>query len=328
MIHLLLSLVLWPAENPIPGADLTIPDRSIKVYVQDLGDPNKGAVSGYSLFNGEIPLGTKWLSGLPKGDKGWHDGVLPIVEGLPKLDKENSLGVPVYDYQQGSFVPFYARMWSRNPYGAYRDLVWPWKQGSALTVRTNRSKLYVSSTGSPTQALYVIGDYNEIWVQVETGTQSRHIQDLAAVRVKGKGNRISGSVKSDMCALFIDGPDSHVIDASLWGGSVGDDIGVLYFRRSSDGARVTNVSVRVLPRQYPWSHMVSGIYIDDLNSRFRLYNVSVWGAQYGIFSHGGSDNAIARYRSVGNETGYKFAKHFTTDTEPTGNSVSEYTEIQ
>ena len=302
------------------GSVVEPPTGSAVSYYVDGGDPNKGAVTGPYYFDGEpvVPAGTKWAQALPKGSMGWHDGIFPVVDGTVKLDKEQSLGSPVYDYSKGKFVPAYWLFWSRNPYGTWKDLVWG---KAALTVKGSRLTVYATVVGSPWQSVDVVGSNNSMLVDVRPGVQSRLIQDLASCRSVGSSNRWSGYVESPMCALWMKGPNAYAIDMVLRGGSYGDDVGVFYLGRESDGMRATNVDAVAEKRAYPPSHGFQLYYLDDKSGGAVLYNCAAYGsAMRGVFVHGGSNVRVERFRSLGQTDAIVFARHFQTPTvEPTGN---------
>lgn len=328
MTTIALALVLTPEVLPF-GSTVSLPPGSVKSYVVTATDPNKGKVSDFQFFFGEpvIPQGAKWGQALCNSEKGWHDGISPIVNGKVKLDPLQSLMAPVYDYSQKRFLPAYWRFWTADPYGVYKDLVWG---RAALTLKASGCTVFVRIEGSPWQSLDVYGNDNDVTAQIRSGVQSRLILDLSAARFTGRRNTLRGDIHGFMGGAFFDGPDNRSLDLTVTVKGVGDDVGGITVRRASDGFRGTNTTSVMDEVLYPSIHGRRAFMVDDKSSYAVLFNCTALGEwTVGAWFHGGSNNRVERFRSFGPKKAVVFDPHFTTPTlQPTGNLSRSITEAK
>lgn len=304
------------------GTVLALPDRSELSALVECENTNRwgkwfdvtGGPDGLfpSTFNGYC----QFLSG---DSMGWHGTTLKVYKGQAvRTTGAKRLDKPWYDPETGKWRRGWLR-YAETVMGAYQDEVWP--KEDALRIKTDRSRLWVKVTGSPSRCLYVEGDYNDVTVDVEQGEQSNNIQDLAAVYFLGKGNVLRGVSRGQLCAAFFNGPDNRTLDFTAYVRGIGADRGGVYWKKFSHRFKATNTTVHMGEREFPATHGEQGFYGDDEASDAVLYNCASYGAfTRGVFIHGGSNNRVERFRSFGPATPVEFAPHFLKPTvQPTGN---------
>lgn len=321
MTNILAFALLLPQALPF-GTVLVLPRGAQGSYTVQVENANRFGEFAHSADGRFAPVADGTVQFLPEGDRGWHGATLWTDSAgrlvRTSLDPSKSQLDAVW-YPGGVPRPGWVRTMPGRAMGAWMGFVWP--KEHALRVECDGGRFFFSSKGSPSMCLEVVGDGNDVTVDVEQGQQSNNIQDLAAVRVVGKGNTVRGVARGQMCALFVNGPENRALDMALVVEGIGDDVGALYVKAGSDGFRATNVTAWMPQRRYPSRHGTNGFYIDDRSSGAVLYNCAAYGPfDRGAFFHGGSDNRVERFRSLGPARAVVFAPHFTTPTvQPTGN---------
>jgi len=318
LVASILSAIALPVALPF-GTVLVLPKGSWGSY--SVAAPNDNAFGEFVPSEGFYfpPVTNGTVQYVPDGASGHHGATL-------QTDAKGSLLKTTFDGLDLSAVwrnkpNGYVRTMPGYATGRYREYTWP--KEAALTVECDGGTFFVKVTGSPSMCLEVVGDGNDVTVDLVQGQQSNLIQDLASLRLRGNGNTARGAAEGEMCAAFVDGKDNRLLDFTAVSRGIGDDTGAVYVKGGSHGFRSTNLTVYLKSSEYPSTWMRNGVYLDDEASDCVLFNTTVLGQfTNAVFVHGGDDNRIDRLRSFGPSATVKIEPFFRTPTvTPVGNVV-------
>lgn len=324
------ALAFQAATQVVPfGTTVTVVDGSSVSYKVTPVNTNSWGPWVRSENGHFPPMTDGWVQFLSDDDAGWHGTTCKVTSGELQrvLPDGRRLDAPWWDPARA----VWRKGWVRTAFtvvGASGIQAWPPEWG--VKVKTNNSRVYACVHNSPTRCVYVEGNNNDVTVCVSQGLQSNNIQDMAAVNVKGSGNTLRGAVGGQMCGAFFDGPNNRALDLHITVEGMGDDNSGLYVRSNSDGFRATNTTVWMPKSQWPSTHGRNAFYIDDKSGNAVLYNCAAYGPwDRGVFVHGGSNNRVQLFRSLGPKMGVLFAPHFQSPTvTPTGNTQTGVTEVK
>lgn len=316
---LILAAAVMGSQSPtvLPfGSQVALPDGSTASYKVDVANTNSWGPWQDST-NGWFPAcANSWVQFVPIGDMGWLGCTIYVdAKGVRQWARHNDPNYPlgsVWKKPDGTFRPGKVRVWTGagKPMGSWYNEVWP--PENALKVTTNGSDVTAEVNGSPSRCVFLKGNGNDLTVFARQGEQSNNQIDFSTVYVEGDNNTVSGAGEGFQCVVFFNGKNNRLVNFKAKGGKRGDDNGVVYARRGSNGLVVEDTVVEQDAREWPASHMTTGIYIDDETGFARIApSVIVKGGfMYGAFFHGGSYNRAALV-SIGAGTPVKFAPHFT-----------------
>lgn len=328
-----LSLAVLPLViTPKFGDVIHLGKGEVAVIYLDCGDPNEGKVVGPYHFGAAptIPEGTLYVQALAKGDRGWNDINVRVVDGKPSLtrhnDKEYRIAEPVYDYEKKQFKEAYWWYWKSAPVGSWNNEVWP---HAGLTLKGNGFTAFVTVLGSPSECLRIEGSDNDVTAYCVSGTQSRYMADRPNTHIKGDRNTLRGFIDSPGTGVFVIGNDNRFLDLTVYAMAVMDDSAAVHlYGFIYGGTTFTNCSFYLKKRLYEITHQVSGAMADDKHFGVTTWNVRAQGGfTHGFFSHGGDGHNIRRFTSVGNGAAVTFSPWFKTpDIAPVNNRTSQITE--
>jgi hypothetical protein len=225
-------------------------------------------------------------------------------------DENHRLDAPWF--VNGKFQDGWYRVWPSIPQGHPGG---EWNEidlKPLLTVSTNGSKIRFVGRNSPSEGLELHGNDNQVSVDIVGGPKVGLQIDRAELRVFGDRNKLTGTVKTEMVAVRVNGDDNELRDMTLYGLEVGNDVGLVVFPgRGFDGNKAFNVTAVCPRRQYPVTWVHTGFYLDDKASRNVVQGSRAKGFQSGVFVHGGSDNQID-VTAEDCEVGVSINPHFTT----------------
>lgn len=325
-----MTAILIAAILPF-GTILTLPAGATGSYEVRFENPNKFSDFVYSVGGFFPPTVNGTVQFLREGDGGWIGSTL-LTDSQGQLVRQSSDPVPFkFDslwFPNGSPVSGWVRKMDGFAFGRYKEFVYP--KEDALLLNVSRGTFFVKSHGSPSRGLKIVGSDNDVTVDVVQGDQSNLQQDLSGVYVKGDRNTLRGVIDGQMGGAFFDGDDNRALDLTVIMAGIGDDNSGVYVKGGSDGFRATNVTVWMPKARYPSKHGRNAFYIDNEASNAVLYNCAAYGPwDRGVFSHGGSNNRIDRFRSFGPKKAYEFAPFFKTPTKiPTGNVARSIVEAK
>ena len=277
---------------------VTLPDGGS--YVFEVVAPRYATPGGWKrTTEGRLPRMDKneWVQIMVDGNEGWRHTFLKIGgDGKPLPTRHNDRNFRLdspWRQNNGTYRSGWYRVWPSaapgHPYAASNEMA----TLALLTVRTNRSTIVFKGRNSPAEGLELHGNGNHVTVDLVGGPKAGLQTDRAELRVFGNDNRLTGTVKTEMVAVRVNGNGNELYDMVLEGLEVGNDVGVVVFPgRGFDGNKATNVLAVCRVRRYPVTWVHTGFYLDDRASRNTIVASRAKGFQSGAFVHGGSDNAI------------------------------------
>jgi hypothetical protein len=302
--------------NARPYTSVTLADGGD--YVISVTAPKYAAPGPWRrTVRGDLPRlrPGQWVQVMVDGTEGWRNTMLKVGrEGKPLAtrhnDRSHRLDAPWY--ANGKYRDGWYRVWPSappgHPYAESNEL----DTKALLTVRTNGSKVRFVGRNAPAEGLQLYGDRNQLSVDLVGGPKAWLQTDCAEVRVWGNRNRLSGTVKTEMVAVRVNGDENELRDMELTGLEVGNDVGLVVFPgRGFDGNKAVNVTTVCPVRRYPVTWVHTGFYLDDKASRNVIQGSRAKGFQSGAFVHGGSDNRID-LTAESCQVPVKISPHFTT----------------
>ena len=321
------------------GTTITLPDGSTGAYDAAVVNTNRWGEWYPSLSGSYTASPGDYVQFLGVGSSGWIGCTLRVGSSGELLRTKHD--DPTYRLDSAWCIDPLANTWrpgfvrtskpDHKMMGAYYNQVWPAE--AAITIVTNNSRLYVRSTGSPSRAVTIRGSGNVVDVVATQGEQSNNQLDFGAVYVEGSSNTVTGYADGKMAAVFFKGPLNRAVNVVGLGAEIGDDVGVFYVRKESNGAVFDRCTAIRKSRYIAPSHGVQGFYIDDRSSGASLTNCAAFGFDTtvgrGVFVHGGNDTKVSGFLSYASGIPVKVVPHFTTPTIlPTGTLISSVTEIK
>jgi hypothetical protein len=292
--------VPFAAATPIaakPYTTITLPDGGN--YEIQLTAPSYSGPSGWRRTeNGRLPSlrAGEWVQIMVDGNDGWRNTILKIgSDGKPRTtrhtDRNHHLDAPWrkgHSYQDGWY-----RVWPSSPpghpYAESNELL----PKALLTIHTNRSKITYKGRNAPAEGLQLYGNDNTVDVDLVGGPKVALETDRAELRIWGDRNKITGTVRTEMVAVRVNGNENELRNMSLYGLEVGNDVGLVVFPgRGFNRNKAIGVLAVCAERKYPVSWVHTGFYLDDRASSNVLQDCRAKGFQSGVFVHGGSDNRI------------------------------------
>ncbi len=303
----------------LPYTTVTLADGGN--YVLDVTAPRYDTPGSWKrTLKGALPRmrQDEWVQIMADGKDGWRTTVLRIGrDGRPMEtrhnDRNHRLDAPWYS--DGRYQDGWYRVWPSappgHPGGAWNEL----DLKPLLTVKTSGSTIRFTGRNAPSEGLQLHGNGNQVHVDLAGGPKVGLQIDRAELRVYGDRNKLTGTVRTEMVAVRVNGNDNELRDMTLYGLEVGNDVGLVVFPgRGFNGNKAYNVTAVCPRRQYPVTWVHTGFYLDDKASHNVVQGSRVKGFQSGVFVHGGSDNRID-VTAENCEVAVSMNPHFTTPRE-------------